>query len=43
MTEVSITTEHDSSKQETQLPNACFSAMIGLLCFALQIFVRNGL
>ncbi len=32
-----------SSIRETQLPNATFCGVIGIICFALQIFVRAGL
>lgn len=26
--------------RETELPDACFSAVIGMICFAVMIFMR---
>ena len=39
---------HDSKPieneiRETQLPCAMFSAVIGMLCLAMQIFLRAGI
>ncbi len=42
MTEGSKSMEHDSSR-ETELPRAYFSAIMGMICFALLIFVWGGL
>ena len=41
-----MTQDSKSIKQEsreTQLPCAMFSAVIGMLCLAMQIFLRAGI
>ena len=43
MTHDSIPIEQEPRQGETQLPSALFSAVIGTLCFAMQIFLRAGI
>ncbi len=33
-------TTHDSSMRETKLPDALFSAVIGIICFAIMIIMK---
>ena len=33
-------TTHDNSMRETKLPDALFSAVIGIICFAIMIIMK---